>query len=130
MHYVGLAHGLSGYVVPSRLYGILSAGRPVIVAADADSETAGLVEEVGCGVVVPADRPDLVAAAIRDAHDGRLDLEAMGAAGREYVVREADRSSRSRATGGRSRAARAAPVGSCRSRRTSHLRGRTAARRA
>ena len=91
VHYVGLAPGLSGYVVPSRLYGILSAGRPVIVAADEDSETAGLVSEVGCGVVVPPDRPDLVAAAIRDAHDGRLDLEAMGAAGREYVVRNADR---------------------------------------
>ena len=91
IHYVGLAPGLSGYVVPSRLYGILSARRPVIVAADEDSETAGLVSEVGCGVVVPPDRPDLVAAAIRDAHDGRLDLEAMGAAGRDYVVRNADR---------------------------------------
>src|SRR5581483_2393438 len=29
LHYVGLGRGLSGYVVPSRLYGILSAGRPV-----------------------------------------------------------------------------------------------------
>ena len=34
IHYVGLATGLSGFVVPSRLYGILAAGRPVIVAAD------------------------------------------------------------------------------------------------
>jgi glycosyltransferase involved in cell wall biosynthesis len=91
LHYVGLARGLAGFVVPSRLYGILAAGRPVLVAADAESETARLVEEVGCGVVVPPDRPDLVAAAIRDAHDGRLDLAAMGAAGRDYVVREADR---------------------------------------
>jgi glycosyltransferase involved in cell wall biosynthesis len=91
IHYVGLARGLSGYVVPSRLYGILSAGRPVIAAADEDSETARLVAEVGCGVVVPPDRPDLVAAAIRDARDGALDLDAMGAAGRDYVVREADR---------------------------------------
>ena len=91
VHYVGLARGLAGFVVPSRLYGILSAGRPVIVAADEDSETASLVREVGCGVVVPPDRPDLIAAAIRDARDGRLDLAAMGAVGREYVVREADR---------------------------------------
>lgn len=90
LHYVGLAKGLAGYVVPSRLYGILAAGRPVLVAADADSETARLVEEVGCGVVVAPDRPDLVAAAIRAAYDGVLDLEAMGAAAREYVVREAD----------------------------------------
>jgi colanic acid biosynthesis glycosyl transferase WcaI len=91
VHYVGLAKGLSGFVVPSRLYGILAAGRPVIVAADTDSETARLVSEAGCGVVVPPDRPDLIAAAIRDAHDGRFDLDEMGRRGREYVEREADR---------------------------------------
>jgi putative colanic acid biosynthesis glycosyltransferase WcaI len=91
VHYVGLARGLSGYVVPSRLYGILAAGRPVIVAADDDSETARLVADIGCGVVVPPDRPDLIAGAIRDAREGVLDLEAMGAAGREYAVRDADR---------------------------------------
>ena len=59
LHFVGLARGLSGYVVPSRLYGILAAGRPVIVAADADSETAQVVAAVGCGVVVPPGRPEL-----------------------------------------------------------------------
>jgi putative colanic acid biosynthesis glycosyltransferase WcaI len=91
VHYVGLAKGLSGFVVPSRLYGILAAGRPVIVAADADSETARLVNEVECGVVVPPDRPDLIAAAIRDAHEGRYDLDEQGRRGREYVEREADR---------------------------------------
>jgi glycosyltransferase involved in cell wall biosynthesis len=91
LHYVGLAKGLAGYVVPSRMYGVLAAGRPVLVAADPDSETAAIVAEVGCGVTVPPDRPDLVAAAIRDAHDGRLDLEAMGRAGRAWVEREADR---------------------------------------
>ena len=45
VHFVGLARGLSGYVVPSRLYGILAAGRPVIAAADEDSETAQLVRD-------------------------------------------------------------------------------------
>jgi putative colanic acid biosynthesis glycosyltransferase WcaI len=91
LHVVGLASGLSGYVVPSRLYGILAAGRPVIVAADADSETAHVVEREGCGVVVPPGQPPLLAAAIRAAHDGELDLAEMGKRGREYVVREADR---------------------------------------
>jgi colanic acid biosynthesis glycosyl transferase WcaI len=91
VHYVGLAKGLSGFVVPSRVYGILAAGRPVIAAADADSETAQLVEDVGCGIAIPPDRPDLLAAVIRDAHDGVYDLDAMGARGREYVTREADR---------------------------------------
>jgi len=92
IHVVGLARGLSGYVVPSRLYGILAVGRPVIVAADSDSETARLVEQVGCGIVIPPGRPELLAEAMRAAHDGELDLAAMGACGREYVAANADRS--------------------------------------
>jgi glycosyltransferase involved in cell wall biosynthesis len=92
IHVVGLAPGLAGYVVPSRLYGILAVARPVIVAADAESETAQVVERVGCGIVVPPGRPEVLARAIRDAHDGKHDLVEMGRRGREWVEREADRS--------------------------------------
>jgi glycosyltransferase involved in cell wall biosynthesis len=92
LHVVGLAKGLAGYVVPSRLYGILSAGRPVIAAADEDSETARLVSEVGCGLVIEPGRPELLARTIRAASEGAYDLEAMGRLGREYVELEADRS--------------------------------------
>jgi len=92
VHVVGLAPGLAGYVVPSRLYGILAVGRPVIVAADADSETAQVVQQIGCGIVVPPGRPELLARAIRDAHDGKHDLAEMGRRGRAWVEREADRS--------------------------------------
>jgi colanic acid biosynthesis glycosyl transferase WcaI len=91
VHFVGLAEGLSGYVVPSRLYGILAAGRPVIVAADEDSETAQVVASVGCGIVLPPGRADLVAGVIRDCRNGVHDLEEMGRRGREYVTAEADR---------------------------------------
>ena len=92
VHVVGLARGLSGYVVPSRLYGIMAVGRPVIVAAEPSSETAQLVERVGCGVVIPPGRPELLAEEIRRAHDGLLDLDELGRRGREYVTAEADRS--------------------------------------
>jgi glycosyltransferase involved in cell wall biosynthesis len=91
IHVVGLARGLSGYVVPSRLYGVLAVARPVIVAAERDSEPARLVDRVGCGVVVPPGRPELLAAEIRRAHDGELDLEGMGRRGRAYVESEAGR---------------------------------------
>src|SRR2546421_289149 len=67
VHVVGLARGLSGYVVPSRLYGIMAVGRPVIVAADRSSETAQLVERVGCGGVLPPRPPQLLAEEIRRA---------------------------------------------------------------
>jgi colanic acid biosynthesis glycosyl transferase WcaI len=90
VHVVGLARGLAGYVVPSRLYGVLAVARPVIAAAEAESETAAVVRETGCGVVVPPARPELLARAIRRAYDGELDLEAMGQRGREYVAAEGD----------------------------------------
>ena len=91
VHVVGLAGGLAGYVVPSRLYGILAAGRPVIVAADEESETAHVVAREQCGIVVPPGRPEVLAEVIRSAYDGEIDLEGMGERGREFVAREADR---------------------------------------
>ena len=91
VHVVGLAKGLAGYVVPSRLYGILSAGRPVIAAAEDTSETARLVREIGCGVVIPPGRPELLARMIREASAGAFDLDEMGRRGRVYVEEEADR---------------------------------------
>jgi colanic acid biosynthesis glycosyl transferase WcaI len=86
IHVVGLAPGLAGYVVPSRLYGILAVGRPVIAAAEAESETAQLVASVGCGVVVPPGDPEALAAALRDPPPPEL-----GARGRDWVVANADR---------------------------------------
>jgi colanic acid biosynthesis glycosyl transferase WcaI len=91
IHVVGLAPGLAGYVVPSRFYGVLSVGRPVIAPVDSESETAVVVNSVGCGVVVLPARPELLAATIRDAYDGKLDLAGMGARGRTYVETQVDR---------------------------------------
>ena len=92
IHVVGLAPGLAGYVVPSRLYGILAVGRPVVVAADAESEPARVVEEAGCGLVIPPGRPDLLAGVLRELHAGEHDLEEMGRRGHAYVAEAADRS--------------------------------------
>jgi putative colanic acid biosynthesis glycosyltransferase WcaI len=88
LHFIGLAPGLSGYIVPSRMNGVLSVGRPVVVGADADAEIARVVATAGCGIRVPAGRPELLAEAIRDAYGGRYDLEELGRRGREYVLSE------------------------------------------
>ena len=69
----------------------------MIVAADAESETARLVEEVGCGLVIPPGRPDLLARALRELHGGVHDLEEMGRRGLAYVAEAADRERRLRA---------------------------------
>jgi colanic acid biosynthesis glycosyl transferase WcaI len=91
VHVVGLAPGLAGYVVPSRFYGIAAVARPAIVAADEESETARVTRATGSGLVVLPGRPELLAGAIRDAHDGLHDLAEMGRVAREWVVATADR---------------------------------------
>ena len=91
VHVVGLARGLAGYIVPSRLYGVLAAGRPVIAAAEEESETAQLVREAGCGIVVEPGSPLRLAEAIRACRDGVHDLEEMGRRARAYAEQEADR---------------------------------------
>jgi len=68
MFIVSLKRGLAGYIVPSKLYGILVAGRPFVAAIEADSEVAQIARDHDCGIVVePGDR-DAIAAAIRQLH--------------------------------------------------------------
>jgi colanic acid biosynthesis glycosyl transferase WcaI len=79
-HLISLAPGLTGCMVPSKVYGIMAAGRPVVAAVDADSEVGRLIAEVGFGLRVDPGDASGVAEAIRAIRD--LDLERMGAAGR------------------------------------------------
>ena len=91
IHVVGLARGLAGYVVPSRLYGMLAAGRPVIAAAEAESETAQLVRASAAAWSCRPGNPFALARAIRAAHDGEFDLAEMGRRARAPRREEADR---------------------------------------
>ncbi len=48
---VSLKKGLAGYIVPSKLYGILAAGRPYVAAVEESSEIAAITRKYGCGLV-------------------------------------------------------------------------------
>jgi glycosyltransferase involved in cell wall biosynthesis len=52
--------GMAGLSVPSRMYSIMAAGKPIIAVADEDSELAMVVREEEIGWVVPPDRPELL----------------------------------------------------------------------
>jgi putative colanic acid biosynthesis glycosyltransferase WcaI len=49
---VSLKRGLAGYIVPSKLYGILASGRPYVAAVEEDSEVAAITREHECGLLV------------------------------------------------------------------------------
>jgi glycosyltransferase involved in cell wall biosynthesis len=47
---VSLQRGLAGYIVPSKLYGILAAGRPYVAAVEERCETAAITRARECGL--------------------------------------------------------------------------------
>ncbi len=66
VHIVTIKRGLEGVVVPSKLYSILAAGRPVLAVAPESSDAARIVSESGCGLAADPDDPAAVADAIRE----------------------------------------------------------------
>src|SRR4029077_2192566 len=48
---VSLKAGLEGFIVPSKLYGILAAGRAYVAATDPTCEAASIAQRERCGVV-------------------------------------------------------------------------------
>jgi glycosyltransferase involved in cell wall biosynthesis len=57
---ISLKAGLSGVIVPSKLYNVLASGRPCIAAVETDCEVAQIVGDAQCGFVVrPGDASGL-----------------------------------------------------------------------
>ncbi len=89
LHIVTVKRGLEGVVVPSKLYSILAAGRPIIVVAPAECDAARIVVESGCGVAADPDDPAAVAAAIRELRAQPVRLGEMGRRARETAAKYA-----------------------------------------
>ena len=57
---VSLKKGMEGYIVPSKVYGILAAGRPFVAAVSEECEAAVIADKYECGLVArPGDALDL-----------------------------------------------------------------------
>jgi colanic acid biosynthesis glycosyl transferase WcaI len=85
IHLVPLKRGLARSSVPSKIYSILAAGRPLIASVDEGSEIARLVDRSGAGIAVAPEDPDGFVAAVRALVERRGELDALGARGREFV---------------------------------------------
>ncbi len=73
---ISFVRGMSGVSVPSRMYNVLAAGRPIIAVCDDDSELALVVTEETIGwVVAPDDLEGLVSALSEAAQSPELVLE-------------------------------------------------------
>ena len=82
---VALAPGVGDSILPSKLSAYLGAGRPVVVAADADSEAARVVASGQCGVCIPPGRADLLADALGMLFTNQVKWQTFAASGQAYA---------------------------------------------
>jgi colanic acid biosynthesis glycosyl transferase WcaI len=87
LHVVPLRRGLARSSVPSKLYSILAAGRPIVASVDPGTEVARAVGEAGAGLAVPPDDSEAFTKAVRRLLDDPAEAAAMGASGRAWVER-------------------------------------------
>jgi colanic acid biosynthesis glycosyl transferase WcaI len=86
VHIICVRRGLEGVVVPSKLYSVLAAGRPVLAVAAEESDVVRLVRDARCGLAADPDDPASVAAALRKMRDDPCELASMGQRAREAAM--------------------------------------------
>lgn len=78
VHLVSLRPELEGLIVPSKLYGILAAGRPVVFIGDTEGELAGVIATGGVGVSVRSGDAAGLCSALRALRDDEACRMRMG----------------------------------------------------
>src|SRR5262245_33127786 len=64
VHWISLRPELEGLIVPSKVYGIAAAGRPIIAVTAKDGEIARLIKTHDCGLIVEPGNSEEMAKAI------------------------------------------------------------------
>jgi colanic acid biosynthesis glycosyl transferase WcaI len=85
IHVVPLRRGLARSSVPSKMYSILAAGRPIVASVDPGTEVAKVVVRAGAGLAVPPDDPEAFTKAVASLVSDPEEAERMGASGRSFV---------------------------------------------
>lgn len=89
VHFVVNAKGIKGVSVPSKLYGVMAAGKPVFGILEEGSEARLIIEESDCGISVSPGEYKEIENLMRRFIEMRDsdELERMGKNGREYLTK-------------------------------------------
>lgn len=85
VHIVTMQPKLTGLVVPSKLYGVLAAGRPAVFIGPPRSEAAQVLREHTCGSVLDRPAADELADTLREWYAGAEERSAAGQRARRAV---------------------------------------------
>ncbi len=86
-HLVTLDPRFDGLLVPSKIYGIMAAAKPVIFVGSANNEIAQILKESRCGIQVDPDDHAGFLAAIKHLAENPDEARQMGERGREHFMR-------------------------------------------
>jgi colanic acid biosynthesis glycosyl transferase WcaI len=82
-HVITIKRGLEGVVVPSKMYGILAAGRPIVAVAPGETDVASLGAQRGFGVWADPDEPEELVRVVHDLASDTNKLKRMAQAARD-----------------------------------------------
>lgn len=86
VHLVVNQKGIKGVSVPSKIYGVMAAGKPVLGVLEEGSEAHRLIVDSYCGLVAEPQQYDDVAVHLRTMYEmDRAELQQVGHNGRHYL---------------------------------------------
>lgn len=83
---LSLKRGLAGYIVPSKLYGVLASGRPYVAAVEEDCEVATVTREFQCGLLAEPGNPQDLAQKILRLYRDRAMASRLGDNARQAAL--------------------------------------------
>lgn len=87
VHWVVNARGIKGVSVPSKLYGVMAAGKTVFGVLEDGSEARIIIEECKCGVCIEPGSYELIYEKLKDIIDNINDYKYLGGRGKAYIDR-------------------------------------------
>lgn len=91
VHWASLLPPLEGLILPSKLYGIAAAGRPLLMVGDPDGDIGRIIRTHGFGAAVPVGAAAAFAARIQAWKAAPEEVLRMGARARAYIETQASR---------------------------------------
>jgi len=85
LHIISFKKCLSAAIVPSKMYGIMSTGRPYLIVGDQESEPARIARDFQCGLWAQAGDIEAITKSIAWSYDHQPELTQMGINGRRVA---------------------------------------------
>lgn len=92
VHLVSELPAFAGIVLPSKLFGSMAVGRPIVMVGPANCECARIITEFAAGIVVPNGKSQDLVATLQSLRDDPAERDRLGANARQAFLKHYDRS--------------------------------------